>query len=453
MDRFESDGKGGGALAARCRRPPPPPTSLPAAGLIALPPPALSSPSRLPGGGELCQPRGGCGAQGSGRGAGEPAWRRSQRRRLLLHAVFARATSLRCARAPPQQVEGFDPQSISVFSTKDQAAKTDRYFLDSASDIGWGSCSSGVHEHLWRLLVCDIVSRRSTRPRRGLPALVEGQRADKRPGRCPWLYPHPPMRSFFFEEKAFGPGGELVQPKNRSINKIGHGAAAGEGGADGEPAGRHGRDGQYRWRHDCCGSTMHMVPLPSHPLASTLISPARPRPSVPPLLARAQRGGPAAFAGLPPPAARAGGRAWDGLGCGGSRGRAAALAAAPALPAASPVTRHRSALNTCLRPPLPLHSQSMLIFKQPFVGGEVVPHQDSSFLATAPLSCVGTWLALEDASRHNGCLWALPGGCTSWYRGGGAQAAEPLQTAGRVAGPAGRGVPPHPPAHPCCTNP
>lgn len=51
----------------------------------------------------------------------------------------------------------------------------------------------------------------------------------------------------------------------------------------------------------------------------------------------------------------------------------------------------------------------MLIFKQPFVGGEVVPHQDSSFLATSPFSCVGTWLALEDATRDNGCMWALPG--------------------------------------------
>lgn len=66
-------------------------------------------------------------------------------------------------------------------------------------------------------------------------------------------------------------------------------------------------------------------------------------------------------------------------------------------------------LSSCALPP-PGH-QSMLIFKQPFVGGEVVPHQDSSFLATSPLSCVGIWLALEDATRDNGCLWALPGGC------------------------------------------
>ena len=51
----------------------------------------------------------------------------------------------------------------------------------------------------------------------------------------------------------------------------------------------------------------------------------------------------------------------------------------------------------------------MLICKQPFVGGEVVPHQDSTFLATDPPSCIGIWLALEDATKDNGCLWTVPG--------------------------------------------
>jgi phytanoyl-CoA hydroxylase len=37
-------------------------------------------------------------------------------------------------------------------------------------------------------------------------------------------------------------------------------------------------------------------------------------------------------------------------------------------------------------------------------------HQDSTFLYTEPLSCVGFWFALEDATRENGCLWAVPGG-------------------------------------------
>jgi phytanoyl-CoA hydroxylase len=54
--------------------------------------------------------------------------------------------------------------------------------------------------------------------------------------------------------------------------------------------------------------------------------------------------------------------------------------------------------------------QSMYIFKQPHIGGEVVCHQDSTFLYTEPLSCVGFWLALEDARVENGCMWAAPGG-------------------------------------------
>lgn len=57
----------------------------------------------------------------------------------------------------------------------------------------------------------------------------------------------------------------------------------------------------------------------------------------------------------------------------------------------------------------PVLMQSMLIFKQPRIGGEVVWHQDASFLATEPHSVVGLWFALEDASRDNGCLWVAPG--------------------------------------------
>ena len=53
----------------------------------------------------------------------------------------------------------------------------------------------------------------------------------------------------------------------------------------------------------------------------------------------------------------------------------------------------------------PLLMQSMLIFKQPRIGGEVVWHQDASFLITEPQSVVGFWWALEDATLDNGCLW------------------------------------------------
>lgn len=58
----------------------------------------------------------------------------------------------------------------------------------------------------------------------------------------------------------------------------------------------------------------------------------------------------------------------------------------------------------------PLLMQSMYIFKQPHIGGEVVCHQDSTFLYTEPMSVVGFWFALQDATLDNGCLWALPGG-------------------------------------------
>ncbi|MCJ1274005.1 hypothetical protein MMC21_001798 [Puttea exsequens] len=48
--------------------------------------------------------------------------------------------------------------------------------------------------------------------------------------------------------------------------------------------------------------------------------------------------------------------------------------------------------------------QSMVICKQPEIGGRVPPHQDSTFLYTDPPSAVGFWIALEDATKDNGCL-------------------------------------------------
>ncbi|HKN83155.1 MAG TPA: phytanoyl-CoA dioxygenase family protein [Pyrinomonadaceae bacterium] len=58
----------------------------------------------------------------------------------------------------------------------------------------------------------------------------------------------------------------------------------------------------------------------------------------------------------------------------------------------------------------PLFLQSMYIFKQPNIGGEVTCHQDSTFLYTEPIDIAGLWFALEDATIENGCLWAIPGG-------------------------------------------
>lgn len=53
--------------------------------------------------------------------------------------------------------------------------------------------------------------------------------------------------------------------------------------------------------------------------------------------------------------------------------------------------------------------QSMIIFKQPQIGGQVRWHQDASYLLTQPASVVGVWVALEKATRNNGCLWMSPG--------------------------------------------
>lgn len=64
----------------------------------------------------------------------------------------------------------------------------------------------------------------------------------------------------------------------------------------------------------------------------------------------------------------------------------------------------------------PLLWQTMYIFKQPHIGGEVRWHQDASYLAADPPGVTGIWIALEDASRKNGCLWVQPGGHRSPLR-------------------------------------
>jgi phytanoyl-CoA hydroxylase len=53
--------------------------------------------------------------------------------------------------------------------------------------------------------------------------------------------------------------------------------------------------------------------------------------------------------------------------------------------------------------------QSMYIFKPPRIGGEVVCHQDSTYIYTEPESCIGFWFALEDADLENGCMQFIPG--------------------------------------------
>ena len=58
----------------------------------------------------------------------------------------------------------------------------------------------------------------------------------------------------------------------------------------------------------------------------------------------------------------------------------------------------------------PLLVQSMYIFKNPGIGGEVEPHKDNTYIISEPvLTCQGIWIALDDTSRENGCLWGVPG--------------------------------------------
>lgn len=76
----------------------------------------------------------------------------------------------------------------------------------------------------------------------------------------------------------------------------------------------------------------------------------------------------------------------------------------------------------------PVVPQSMLICKQPGIGGEVRPHVDGAFLYTQPQSVVGLWWPLENCDTGNGCLWAVPGshtrGVTRRFRRGDASKGE-----------------------------
>lgn len=57
----------------------------------------------------------------------------------------------------------------------------------------------------------------------------------------------------------------------------------------------------------------------------------------------------------------------------------------------------------------PAIPQSMYIFKNPGIGGEVKSHQDASYMYTEPNSLIGYWIPLEDATLENGCLWFAKG--------------------------------------------
>lgn len=52
--------------------------------------------------------------------------------------------------------------------------------------------------------------------------------------------------------------------------------------------------------------------------------------------------------------------------------------------------------------------QSMLFVKPPGFQGQAW-HQDEIYIPTRDRSLIGAWIALDDATIENGCLWVLPG--------------------------------------------
>ena len=54
-----------------------------------------------------------------------------------------------------------------------------------------------------------------------------------------------------------------------------------------------------------------------------------------------------------------------------------------------------------------IHYQGL--YKPPLTGGEVGWHQDNYYFNVADNRTVSVWLALDDATVENGCMWYLPG--------------------------------------------
>ena len=58
--------------------------------------------------------------------------------------------------------------------------------------------------------------------------------------------------------------------------------------------------------------------------------------------------------------------------------------------------------------------QSMLFVKPPGLPGQAW-HQDERYIPTRDRSLVGAWIAVDDATVENGCLWVLPGSHRNGY--------------------------------------
>lgn len=58
--------------------------------------------------------------------------------------------------------------------------------------------------------------------------------------------------------------------------------------------------------------------------------------------------------------------------------------------------------------------QSMLFVKPPEFQGQAW-HQDEIYIPTRDRSLIGAWIALDDATVENGCLWVIPGSHRTGY--------------------------------------
>lgn len=58
--------------------------------------------------------------------------------------------------------------------------------------------------------------------------------------------------------------------------------------------------------------------------------------------------------------------------------------------------------------------QSMLFVKPPGFQGQAW-HQDEIYIPTRDRSLIGAWIALDDATVENGCLWVIPGSHRTGY--------------------------------------
>ena len=97
----------------------------------------------------------------------------------------------------------------------------------------------------------------------------------------------------------------------------------------------------------------------------------------------------------------------------------------------------RAVLRDLIGYTAPTPVQSMYIFKRAGVGGEVIPHIDSTFLHTEPPSACGMWVAMEPATTENGCLWAKSGSHRAAGAGAGGGGGEE-DPASLITGPVAR---------------